>query len=66
MQGLLSTLWLFHNKFNNTGARMLDSILLYDIRYSNLHFWPEKVKIMALCKQHYYGRHFITLPKSIN
>ena len=34
MQGLLSILLLFQNKFNkfnNTGARMLDSILSHDI-----------------------------------
>ena len=38
MRGLPSILSLFRNefnKFNNTGARMLNSILLYDIKITS-------------------------------
>ena len=56
MQGLPSILWLFgneFNKFNNTGAGMLDFIY---------HFWRKK----SLCSQSCYGRHFIHVTLSEN
>ena len=62
MRGLPSILSLFHNefnKFNNTGARMLDSIyhvtlrlrwyLIFGIKCYNYK--------MSLCTQRYYGCH---------
>ena len=62
MRGLSSILSLFRNefnKFNNTKARMLDSIyhmtntLKYDFRRKN-------VIILSLCTQRCYGRHNVT------
>ena len=62
MRGLPSILSLFRNefnKFNNTKARMLDSIyhmtntLKYDFRRKN-------VIILSLCTQRCYGRHNVT------
>ena len=36
------------NKFNNTGAKMID--LSYDIKITlKLHFWLEKIMILPLC-----------------
>ena len=51
MRGLPSILSLFRNKFNkfnNTGARMLDSILIsYDIKIIlNSYFWRKNVRIL--------------------
>ena len=59
MRGLPSILSLFRNKFdkfNNTRARMLDSI--YHIT-NNLksHFWGKNVMILSSCTQCCYGRH---------
>ena len=37
MRGLPNIIFLFHNefdKFNNTGAQMLDSILSHDIKFT--------------------------------
>ena len=49
MGGLPSILSLFHiefNKFNNTGARMLVSILSYDIKITlKSHFCRKNLKI---------------------
>ena len=56
MRGLPSILSLFpneFNKFNNTKARMLDSI--YHTMKS--HFWRKNVIILSLCTQRCYGRH---------
>ena len=67
MRGLPSILYLFRNefnKFNNTRARMLDSIY----RMTNTlksHFWRKNVIILSLCTQHCYGRHNVSR-KSIN
>ena len=64
MRGLPSILSLFRNefnKFNNTRARMLDSI--YHMIKS--HFCRKNVIILSLCKQHCYGRHNVSR-KSIN
>ena len=67
MRGLPSILSLFRNefnKFNNTRARMLDSIY----RMTNTlksHFWRKKCIILSLCMQRCYGRHNVSR-KSIN
>ena len=67
MQGLPSILSLFRNefnKFNNTRARMLDSI--YHMTNSlKSHFWRKNVMILSLCAQRCYGRHNVSR-KSIN
>ena len=67
MRGLPSILSLFRNefnKFNNTRARMLDSI---DHMTNTLksHFWRKNVIILPLCTQRCYGRHNVSR-KSIN
>ena len=49
------------NKFNNTRARMLDSI--YHMIKS--HFCRKNVIILSLCTQRCYGRHNLSR-KSIN
>ena len=64
MRGLPSILSLFRNefnKFNNTRARMLDSI--YHMIKS--HFCRKNVIILSLCTQRCYGRHNVSR-KSIN
>ena len=67
MRGLPSILSLFRNrfnKFNNTRARMLDSV--YHVTNTlKSHFWRKIVIILSLCTQRYYGRHNISR-KSIN
>ena len=60
MRGLMSIVSLFRNKFNkfnNTGARMLDSIYQMASNYLKSHFWCENVKIFPYFTQRYYGRH---------
>ena len=67
MRGLPSILLLFRNKFNkynNTGARMLDSIYHMTTTLKS-HFWRKNVIILSLCTQRCYGRHNISC-KSIN
>ena len=64
MRGLPSILSLFRNelnKFNNTSARMLDSIYHMTLR----HFCRKNVMILSLCTQRLYGRHNVSR-KSIN
>ena len=40
--------------------------LSYDIKITlKSHFWHKKVRMLSF-KQHCYGHHFITLPKSLN
>ena len=59
MRGLPSILSLFRNefnKFNNTRARMLDSI--YHMIKS--HFCGKHVIILSLCTQRCYGRHNVS------
>ena len=67
MRGLPSILSLFRNefnKFNNTRARMLDSI--YHITNSlKSHFWRKNVMILSSCTQRCYGRNNVSR-KSIN
>ena len=67
MRGLPSILSLFRNefnKFNNTRARMLDSIY-HMTNTLKSYFWRKNVIILALCAHHCYGRHYISR-KSIN
>ena len=67
MRGLPSILSLFRNefnKFNNTRARMLDSI--YHVTNTlKSHFWRKNVIIFSLCAQRCHGRHDVSC-KSIN
>ena len=69
MRGLLSILSFFRSefdKFNNAGARMLDSIHHYDIKITlKSHFLRKNVKILSLCSQRCYGRHNVS-QKSVN
>ena len=67
MRGLPSILSLFRNefnKFNNTRARMSDSIYHMTSTLKS-HFWHKKVIIVSLCTQRCYGRHNVSR-KSIN
>ena len=62
MRGLPSILSLFRNefnKFNNTGARMLDSIYHMTNTFKS-HFWRKNVIILSLCKHRCYGRHNVS------
>ena len=71
MRGLPSILYLFRNefnKFNNTSARMLDSMLDSIYHMTNTlksHFWRQNVIILSLCTQRCYGRHNVSC-KSLN
>ena len=68
MRGLLNIFSLFRNefnKFNNTRARMLDSIYLNIKIALKSHFWRKNVIYLSLCKQHCYGRHNV-FRKSLN
>ena len=70
MRGLSSILCVFrnefNNKFNNTRARMLDSIYQYDIKITlKSYFWCKKVIIASLCTQPCYGLHNVSR-KSVN
>ena len=62
MRGLPSILSLFRNKFNKfniTGARMLDSI--YHMTNALISdFWHKNVIILSLCTQRCYGRHNVS------
>ena len=67
MRGLPSILLLFRNefnKFNNTGARMLDSIYHMTLKLK-IAFLRENVKILPSFTQRYNGRHNVSR-KSIN
>ena len=58
MRGLPSILFLFRNefnKFNNTRARMLDSIY-HMTNTLKSHFWRKNVIFLSLCTQRCYGR----------
>ena len=62
MRGLPSILSLFYNefnKFNNTRARMLDSIY-HMTNTLKSHFWYENVIIVSLYTQRCYGRHNVS------
>ena len=63
MRGLLSILSLFpnsFNKFNNTRARMLDSIYHMTYTYFEISFLAQKRYNLSLCTQHCYGRHNVS------
>ena len=67
MRGLPSILSVFRNelnKFNNTRARMLDSIY-HMTNTLKSHFCRKNVIISSLCTQRCYGRHNVS-SKSIN
>ena len=67
MRGLASILSLFRNefnKFNNTRARMLDSIY-HMTNTLKSHFWRKNVMIISSCTQSCYGRHNVSR-KSVN
>ena len=67
MQGLPSILSLFRNefnKFNNTSARMLDSIYHMNNTLKS-RLWCKNIIILSSCTQRCYGRHNISR-KSIN
>ena len=67
MRGLSSILSLFRNEFNNfnnTRARMLDSIY-HMTNTLKFHFWRKNVILLSLCTQHRYRRHNVS-PKTIN
>ena len=68
MRGLPSILSLFFcnefNKFNKTGARMLDSIY-HMTNTLKSHFWRKNFMILSSCTQRFYGRHNVSR-KSIN
>ena len=62
MRGLPSILSLFRNefnKFNNTRARMLDSIY-HMTNTLKSHFWRKNVILLSLCTQRCYGRHNVS------
>ena len=52
------------NKFNNTRARMLDSIY-HMTNTLKFDFWHKNVIILSLCTQRCFGRHNVSC-KSIN
>ena len=67
MRGLPSILSLYRNefnKFNNTRARMLDSIY-HMTNTLKSHFWRKNVIIFSLCAQLCYEGHNVSC-KSIN
>ena len=67
MRGLPSILSLFRNefnKFNNTRARMLDSIY-HMTNTLKSDFWGKNATILSLRMQRCYGRHNVSR-KSIN
>ena len=54
------------NKFNNTRAQMLDSILSYDVKITfKPHFRCNNVISLSLCMQRCNGRHNVSR-KSVN
>ena len=67
MWGLPSILSIFRNefnKFNNTRARMSDSIY-HMTNTLKSHFWRKNVIHLSVCTQRCYGRHNVSR-KSIN
>ena len=67
LRGLLSILSFFRNefnKFNNTRARMLDSVY-HMTNTLKSHFWRKSVISLSLFTQRCYGRHNVSR-KSIN
>ena len=67
MRGMPSILSLFRNKFNNfnnTRARILDSIH-HMTNTLKSHFWRKNVMILSSCTQRCYVRHNVSC-KSVN
>ena len=63
MRGLPSIFSLFRNelnKFNNTKARMLDSIYHNHDKYLKSHFWRRNVMVLSSCTQRCYERHNVS------
>ena len=68
MRGLPSILSLFRNKFNkfnNSRARMIDSIDYMALRYFEISFLRKKIIILSFKTQRCYGRHNVS-QKSVN
>ena len=66
MRGLPSILSLFRNKFNkfnDTGARMIDSIyhIFIALKLLKNHIFGVKLSTICYFKQHYIGHHYVTL-----
>ena len=64
MRGLPSILFLFRNefnKFNNTGARMLDSIYHMTSKLLKIAFFGVKTSRVCHFTQRYGGRHYVPL-----
>ena len=62
MRGLPSILSLFRNdfnQFNNTRARLLDSIY-HMTNTLQSHFWRKNVMILSSCTQRCYGHHNVS------
>ena len=62
MRGLSSILSLFRNefnKFNNTGAQMLDSIYHVTLNLRKHRSCSENIKIVPSFMQRYNGRHYM-------
>ena len=62
MRGLPSISSLFRNefnKFNNTRARMLDSIY-HMANTLKSHFWRKNVIVLSIRTQRCYGRHYVS------
>ena len=64
LPSILSLISNKFNKFNNTRARMLDSIY-HMTNTLKSHFWRKNVIILSLCTQRCYGRHNVSR-KSLN
>ena len=63
MRGLPSILSFFcneFNKFNNTRARMIDSIHHMTLRFFEISFLPLKCYNLLLCTQRCYERHNVS------
>ena len=50
------------DKFNNTGARMLDSIHHMTLSLLKNCIFSENFKVVPSSMQRYAGRHYLTLP----
>ena len=53
MRGFSSILSLFRNefnKFNKTGARMLDSVYRMTLKLLKMNFWRENIKILPFLR----------------
>ena len=62
---ILSLFCNMFNKFNNTGARMLDSIYHMTLKLLSNRVLGEKFNDFAIYARSYYGHHYIAFPKSV-